>query len=64
MNYPIRVYSLDKLKEVNRNIIENYTNPYVWKVKLYFNEEITNRQRVKEKPVSRIKKFFNLFKKK
>ncbi len=60
MNNSIRVMSLNELKEVNKNVIENYTNPFIWKVELYFDRE----RPIEDKPVSRVKKFFNLFKKK
>ena len=60
MNDSIRTHDLVKLSEINKNIVENYTNPFIWKVELYFDRE----RPIEEKPVSRVKKFFNLFKKK
>lgn len=60
MNDSIRTHDLVKLSEINKNIVENYDNPFIWKVELYFDREIP----IEEKPVSRVKKFFNLFKKK
>jgi len=60
MNNSIRTYDLVKLSEINKNVVENYDNPFIWKVELYFDEE----RPIEEKPVSRVKKFFNLFKKK
>ena len=59
MNNSIRVMSLDELVEVNKNVIENYDNPLIYQLELTFDRQIP-----KEEPVSRIKKFFNLFKKK
>lgn len=60
MNDSIRTHDLVKLSEINKNIVENYDNPFIWKVELYFDREIP----IEEKPASRVKKFFNLFKKK
>ncbi len=60
MNNSIRTYDLVKLSEINKNVGENYDNPFIWKVELYFDRE----RPIEEKPVSRVKKFFNLFKKK
>ncbi len=60
MSNSIRFMNLNKLKEVNKNMVENYDNPFIWKVELYFESELPKE----EKPVSRFKKFFNLFKKK
>ena len=60
MSNHIRVNGLDQLVEINKNIIEDYDNPLIYQLALYF-----ERQKIKEdKPVSRVKKFFNLFKKK
>jgi hypothetical protein len=60
MNDSIRTHDLVKLSEINKNIVENYDNPFIWKVELYFDGE----RPIEEKPVSRVKKFFNLFKRK
>lgn len=59
MNNSIRVISLNELREINQNVVENYDNPFIWKVELYFDREMS----IEEKPVSRVKKFFNRFKK-
>jgi hypothetical protein len=60
MNDSIRTHDLVKLSEIDKNVVENYDNPFIWKVELYFDREIP----IEEKPASRVKKFFNLFKKK
>jgi hypothetical protein len=59
MNNSIRVMSLDELVEVNKSVIENYDNPLIYQLELTF-----DRQKPKEEPVSKVKKFFDLFKKK
>ena len=59
MNNSIRVMSLDELVEVNKNVIENYDNPLIYQLELTFDRQIP-----KEEPVSKVKKFFNFFKKK
>jgi len=55
----IRTQSLEKLMEINKNIIRDYDNPLVYQIELIFERQIP-----KEEPVSKVKKFFNLFKKK
>lgn len=45
--------------EINKNIIRDYDNPLVYQIELIFERQIP-----KEEPVSKVKKFFNLFKKK
>lgn len=58
MNNHIRINGgLDQLVEINKNIIEDYDNPLIYQLALYF-----ERQKVKEEPVSRFKKFINRFK--
>jgi hypothetical protein len=59
MSNSIRTQSLEKLMEINRNIIRDYDNPLVYQIELIFERQIP-----KEEPVSKVKKFFNLFKKK